>query len=153
MVSRFTQWTLDVADVGRMAAFWAAALGYEIDDDGQHLRPPAGAAPEALTVWLQQSSEPKRAKNRAHPDLCVKAEGELEDEIRRLLSLGASRADVGQTGDEGFTVLADPEGNEFCLIHIHQPCADHRMRPEAAAARDPTTSVMVVSRDGARSAR
>jgi len=37
--------------------------------------------------------------------------------VARLLSLGARRADVGQTGDEGFTVLADPEGNEFCLLH------------------------------------
>jgi hypothetical protein len=40
----------------------------------------------------------------------------VEAEVRRLLALGATRVDVGQTGAEGFTVLADPEGNEFCLL-------------------------------------
>jgi hypothetical protein len=116
MVSRFTQWTLDVSDVERMAEFWAAALGYDIDDDGQHLRPPIGAPVGALTVWLQPHADHKTAKNRDHPDLCA-ANGDVDAEVQRLLALGATRADVGQTGAEGFTVLADPEGNEFCLIH------------------------------------
>jgi hypothetical protein len=44
-------------------------------------------------------------------------DGDLGAELARLLALGATRADVGQKGDEGFTVLADPEGNEFCLLH------------------------------------
>jgi len=117
MVSRFTQWTLDVRDTARMAAFWSAALGYEIDSDGQHLRPPADAPPGALTVWLQPCAGPKEGKNRAHPDLCVPPGASVADEVDRLVALGATRADVGQTGREGFTVLADPEGNEFCLIH------------------------------------
>ena len=60
--------------------------------------------------------EPKTGKNRDHPDL-VAADGAVEAEVARLLALGANRADVGQKGDEGFTVLADPEGNEFCLLH------------------------------------
>ncbi|GIF77344.1 VOC family protein [Asanoa siamensis] len=116
MVSRFTQWTLDVRDPARMAAFWSAALGYEIDADGQHLRPPADAGPGALTVWLQPGGGDKRSKNRAHPDLYA-PDGHVAEEVDRLVTLGATRTDVGQTGDEGFTVLADPEGNEFCLIH------------------------------------
>jgi predicted enzyme related to lactoylglutathione lyase len=117
MVSRFTQWTLDVSDVARMTAFWSAALGYDIDDDGQHLRPPANAPAGALTVWLQPSADRKTTKNRDHPDLCIPGGGDVEAEVRRLLALGATAVDVGQTGAEGFTVLADPEGNEFCLIH------------------------------------
>jgi catechol 2,3-dioxygenase-like lactoylglutathione lyase family enzyme len=113
-VIRFTQWTLDVHDVDRMLAFWSAALGYEID--GDHLRPPPDS-PGQLTVWLQRTDAPKREKNRNHPDLYVPDGGDLGAEVERLIGLGATRADVGQTGDEGFTVLADPEGNEFCLIH------------------------------------
>jgi predicted enzyme related to lactoylglutathione lyase len=115
MVSRFTQWTLDVHDVDRMAAFWAAALGYRIErgDDGDvHLWPDG----DGLSVWLQPTTTPKAGKNRDHPDL-VAADGDVEAEVARLLELGATRTDVGQNGDEGFTVLADPKGNEFCVLH------------------------------------
>ena len=69
----------------------------------------------APTVWLQGSGTPKHGKNRLHLDLV--AEGEPAAEVDRLVGLGARPADVGQTGDEGFTVLADPEGNEFCVLH------------------------------------
>ncbi|MEU4215616.1 VOC family protein [Actinoplanes sp. NPDC026623] len=115
MVARFAQWTLDVKDVDRMAAFWSAALGYRVEqgDDGDaHLWPADGG----LSVWLQPTDAPKVGKNRDHPDL-VAADGDVEAEVTRLLALGATRADVGQQGDEGFTVLADPEGNEFCVLH------------------------------------
>jgi hypothetical protein len=54
-------------------------------------------------------------KNRVHLDLTAGA-GERAAEIDRLVALGASRVDIGQTGDESWTVLADPEGNEFCVI-------------------------------------
>jgi len=115
MGSRFAQWTLDVQDVGRMAAFWSAVLGYRIErgDAGDaHLWPPDGG----LSVWLQPTDAPKAGKNRDHPDLVADG-GDVEAEVARLLALGATHADVGQKGDEGFTVLADPEGNEFCLLH------------------------------------
>ena len=59
----------------------------------------------------------KRGKLRGHVDLYVVADGSVADEVRRLIALGARRVDVGQTGDEGFEVLADPEGNEFCVLH------------------------------------
>jgi predicted enzyme related to lactoylglutathione lyase len=116
MTSRFAQWTLDVHDVDRMARFWSAALGYRIereDDGSAHLVPPDGG----LSVWLQPTVDAKTGKNRDHPDLV--ADDDVEAEVARLLALGATRADVGQQGDEGFTVLADPEGNEFCLLHRH----------------------------------
>jgi len=115
MVSRFAQWTLDVHDVDRMAAFWSAALGYRIDrrDGGDvHLWPDG----EGLSVWLQPTEAPKAGKNRDHPDLVADG-GDVEAEVARLLALGATHADVGQKGDEGFIVLADPEGNEFCLLY------------------------------------
>jgi hypothetical protein len=115
MGTRIAQWTLDVHDVDRMAAFWSAVLGYRIDpgaDGDAHLRPPG----DGLSVWLQPTEEPKDGKNRNHPDLVVDGR-DVEDEVARLLALGAARADVGQRGDEGFTVLRDPEGNEFCLLH------------------------------------
>jgi predicted enzyme related to lactoylglutathione lyase len=117
VVSRFRQWTLDVHDVDRMATFWSQALGYRIEPGDQgdaHLRPPADAASN-LRVWLQPTEALKRGKNRNHPDLVVES-GDTDAEVARLVALGASHADVGQTGDEGFVVLADPEGNEFCLL-------------------------------------
>jgi predicted enzyme related to lactoylglutathione lyase len=115
MVARFAQWTLDVQDVDRMAAFWSAVLGYRIDrgaDGNVHLRP----ADSGLSVWLQPTDAPKNGKNRDHPDL-VAADGDVEAEVARLLALGATHADVGQKDTDGFTVLADPEGNEFCVLH------------------------------------
>jgi predicted enzyme related to lactoylglutathione lyase len=113
VTSRIAQWTVDVQDVGRMAEFWSQVLGYDLDADPDgttHLRPPAGGEP---SVWLQPSAGPKQGKNRNHLDLRTP---DVEAEVERVLKLGATRADVGQTGDEGFVVLADPEGNEFCIL-------------------------------------
>jgi len=59
--------------------------------------------------------DPKRGKNRVHLDLTTDAE-DREGEINRLLALGARKVDIGQTGQEFWTVLADPEGNEFCVV-------------------------------------
>ncbi|MFC3504264.1 VOC family protein [Micromonospora krabiensis] len=119
MVARVAQYTLDVEDVDRMAAFWSAALGYRVDQGGDgsaKLWPPAGT--EGPTVWLQGSGTPKRGKNRLHLDLV--GDGDPGAEVARLVALGARRADVGQTGDERFVVLADPEDNEFCVLD-HPP--------------------------------
>ena len=57
----------------------------------------------------------KTVKNRVHVDLTTGAE-DRDQEIERLISLGARRVDIGQTGAESWTVLADPEGNEFCVV-------------------------------------
>ncbi|MEU5562422.1 VOC family protein [Micromonospora musae] len=119
MVVRVAQYTVDVEDVDLMAAFWSAALGYRVEQGGDgsaKLYPQtADAGP---TVWLQGSGTAKRGKNRLHLDLV--SDGDADSEVRRLVSLGATRADVGQTGDEQFVVLADPEGNEFCVLD-HAP--------------------------------
>ena len=118
MTARFAQLTLDVRDSRRMARFWSAVLGYEIEHSGEgpHLWPGPDAPDGSLSVWLQPTDEPKRGKNRNHPDLHLPAGGDVETEVERLIGLGATRVDVGQRGDEGFVVLSDPEGNEFCLL-------------------------------------
>jgi hypothetical protein len=59
----------------------------------------------------------KAVKNRVHLDLTTSAD-DREAEIERLLALGAVRVDIGQTGTESWTVLADPEGNEFCVVRL-----------------------------------
>ncbi|MEU8391491.1 VOC family protein [Micromonospora sp. NPDC048842] len=117
MVVRIAQCTLDVEDLDLMVAFWSAALGYEVekgDDGSAKLWPPGRPSAAAPTVWLQGSGTAKRGKNRLHLDLV--ADTDPRSEVRRLLSLGARQVDVGQTGAEQFTVLADPEGNEFCVL-------------------------------------
>jgi hypothetical protein len=119
MTIRMVQWTLDVHDVDLMAGFWSRALGYEVrkrSDGSAKLVPPADASPDSPLVWLQPTAAPKNGKNRNHLDLNA-ADGDVQAEVERLIALGARRADVGQTGDEGFEVLADPEGNEFCVLH------------------------------------
>lgn len=119
MTARIAQLTLDVHDVSRQAEFWSEALGMTADtgDDGACKLYVADPAPEGLqAIWLQPVDEPRQEKLRLHLDLRPD-DGDVEQEVERLIRLGARRADVGQTGDEGFTVLADPEGNEFCVIH------------------------------------
>jgi hypothetical protein len=118
MVARIAQWTLDVQDVERMAEFWGAALDCRVergDDSAAKLYPRDGTAPDVPTVWLQPTAPAKTFKNRVHPDLRP-VDGDVDAEVERLLRLGATRTDVGQTGDEPFVVLADPEGNEFCVL-------------------------------------
>ncbi|WP_074319145.1 VOC family protein [Micromonospora cremea] len=117
MVVRMAQCTIDVDDLDLMVAFWSAALGYEIeqgDDGSAKLWPPGQPSAGAPSVWLQGSGTPKRGKNRLHLDLAT--DGDPQAEVRRLIGLGARHVDIGQTGTEQFTVLADPEGNEFCLL-------------------------------------
>lgn len=118
MTSRISQWTIDVRDVELMARFWSRALGYRADlgDDGcAKLYPPGGAGADAPTVWLQAVATAKRGKNRNHPDLRPR-DGDVAAEVARLIALGARPADVGQTDSDPFVVLADPEGNEFCVL-------------------------------------
>jgi hypothetical protein len=119
MTARIAQLTLDVHDPQVQARFWSDALGLTIEagDDGTaKLFPPADAPRDVPTIWLQPVVEAKRDKLRLHLDLRPH-DWDVEHEVERLIGLGARRADVGQTGEERFTVLADPEGNEFCVLH------------------------------------
>ncbi|MEV0428034.1 VOC family protein [Micromonospora sp. NPDC049836] len=115
MTALVAQYTLDVSDLDLMARFWSAALGYTVRQGGDgnaKLYPPPGRP--GPTIWLQGSGTAKHGKNRLHLDLV--SDGDPAAEVDRLVALGARHIDVGQTGTEGFTVLADPEENEFCVL-------------------------------------
>jgi predicted enzyme related to lactoylglutathione lyase len=106
---------IDSHDLPGLARFWAAALGWQVLSErprevviGPELDAPFG-------ICFMPSPDQKATKNRLHLDLTADA-GEREAEIERLLDLGARRVDIGQTGNESWTVLADPEGNEFCVV-------------------------------------
>ncbi|MFL6139490.1 MAG: VOC family protein [Frankiaceae bacterium] len=106
---------LDVDDPHRLAPFWSAATGWPVARTGEgfaSLRPPDRDGP-----WLEliHVDDPKRGKNRLHLDVAPPPEDDQAAEVERLLALGATRADVGQ-GDVRWVVLADPEGNELCVL-------------------------------------
>lgn len=77
----------------------------------------SGPVPPTLTV--ARVPEGKTTKDRRH--LAVNPDDREQEEVRRLLDLGARHADVGQTGDESWVCLADPEGNEFCVLSGRRP--------------------------------
>lgn len=114
MASKFTELIVDAAEPSRIAAFWAAVLGWETisdDPEGVELADPSGARPSLVFVPVPEG---KTVKNRLHID--VSPVGCDQDaEVARVLGLGARRVDVGQ-GEQTWVVLADPEGNEFCVL-------------------------------------
>ena len=116
MACRITELVLDCRDPDALAAWWCEVLGWvelDRDDDVVEIGPPErGAVP---TLVLSRSADPRRGKLPLHLDVNA-TDRDQDAELERLLALGARRADVGQTGDESWHVLADPEGNEFCLL-------------------------------------
>ncbi|MGZ8605658.1 MAG: VOC family protein [Actinomycetota bacterium] len=107
--------SFDCADPMRLAAFWAQALGFELDEESDSslawISDPSG---RTRGIFFQQVPESKIAKNRVHVDL--RPGGSMDEEVERLRGLGAT---VGRRVDEGgsfWTVLQDPEGNEFCVL-------------------------------------
>jgi catechol 2,3-dioxygenase-like lactoylglutathione lyase family enzyme len=125
MACRITELVLDVHDPDLLARFWCEVLGYvELDrtDDGDVEIGPAGigfGGPQP-TIVLSRTDEPKTAKLRLHIDVNP-TDRDQDAELERLLAAGARPAEVGQTGDESWYVLADPEGNEFCLLRRRVP--------------------------------
>lgn len=119
MACRITELVLDCRDPGRLAEFWCAVLGYEVigpEPDGLALGPAGARFGEGpVTLILAQTDNPRRGKLPLHLDVSP-AGTDQETELARLTALGARPADVGQTGEESWVVLQDPEGNEFCLL-------------------------------------
>jgi hypothetical protein len=113
MSLEWEQVVIDAADPIALGRWWADALRWVVvdqADDEIEIRP----APDRLPGLLfGRDGGTKATKNRLHLDL---RPDDRDAEVERLLALGASRADVGQAGDEPWVVLADPEGNEFCVL-------------------------------------
>jgi len=112
---------VDCNDPGRVAAFWAAVFGDEVrgpDDEGVLWIDASDTHPEMLFIAVPEA---KSVKNRVHLDL---RPDDQQAEVERLLGLGARRVDVGQGPDASWVVMADVEGNEFCVL---------RARPSGAA--------------------
>jgi catechol 2,3-dioxygenase-like lactoylglutathione lyase family enzyme len=126
MVSKFTELAIDCADPEGLARFWCAVLGYAVQDQdaetvtiGSPLVPEGRPGPVPPMLTFARVPEGKAGKNRLHIDVNP-TDREQAEEVRRLLELGARHADVGQ-GDVSWVVLADPEGNEFCVLATRRP--------------------------------
>ncbi|QGV79703.1 VOC family protein [Streptomyces ficellus] len=128
MASKFTELAIDCADPEGLARFWCSVLDYEVRDKTDEVvtigspqvpegRDRPGPVPPTLT--FARVTEGKTRKNRLHLDVNP-TDREQDEEVRRLLALGARRTDVGQ-GDVSWVVLADPEGNEFCVLAARHP--------------------------------
>jgi catechol 2,3-dioxygenase-like lactoylglutathione lyase family enzyme len=118
MACRFSEVVVDCQDPDALAAFWAAVLDYEVlgRADGEvEIGPAAGFGGPAPTLVFGRVPHPTPGKLRWHIDVNP-TDRDQDAELQRLLDLGAVPAEVGQTGDEEWHVLADPEGNEFCLL-------------------------------------
>ena len=106
--------SIDAHDVEKLARFWEQVLDakriYEDEDDENEvvIQTPAG-----WKILIYKVPDDKIIKNRLHLDLVP---DDQEAEIARVKALGATDADIGQTGEESWVVLADPEGNEFCIL-------------------------------------
>jgi hypothetical protein len=106
------QTIVDSRDPVALGRWWQEALGWIVVNDAPdefEIRPTADRLPGLLFASV---SEPKSEKNRLHLDF---RPDDRDAEVERLLQLGATRADVGQ-GEQQWIVLADPEGNEFCVL-------------------------------------
>ncbi len=115
MASRTSNFCIDSRDPQAQVTWWAQVLddfepGVENNEDEAELRGPAGR-------WLMflRVPEPKMIKNRMH--MCLRpVDRSRDDEVERLIGLGATLVNDLRTGDTGWAVLADPEGNEFCVL-------------------------------------
>ncbi len=120
MATRLVHMVIDAQDTSGLAAFWAAALGWEIglDEPGEASVWPAGfdyPGTGALPLQFISVPEPKAGKNRIHLDLASQSAAHQAEIVGRARDLGAQLADIGQ-GDVPWVVLTDPEGNEFCVL-------------------------------------
>ena len=112
---RFDEIVVDCNDPATLARFWAKALAYEIVDDEPDLASIEDPVADGPTMTFQRVAETKNGKNRVHFDLTV-TDDVFERAKSILLELGAHEVDVGQGEGRSWAVMADPEGNEFCLV-------------------------------------
>jgi predicted enzyme related to lactoylglutathione lyase len=114
---------VDCADPAALATFWQQALGWRRtheEPDEVVLEPPAGSPEDGVSpdLLFLRVPERKTVKNRLHIDL---RPDDQPAEVARLEALGARRVSIGQSQDVSWVVLADPEGNEFCMLRALEP--------------------------------
>ena len=114
---------VDALDPDLLATFWAEVLGWrrtEESPDEICLEPPFGGPDEGIVpdLLFLRVPEGKAVKNRLHLDL---RPADQAEEVDRLVALGARRVSIGQGPDVTWVVLADPEGNEFCVLRAFRP--------------------------------
>jgi catechol-2,3-dioxygenase len=106
---------IDAVDIQAIAEFWCDVLGWVVLEEDEGIISIGAEDGSWPTIDVCQVPEAKSVKNRLHLDL--RANGVTrDDELQRLTELGARPIDVGQPADASWVVLADPEGNEFCLL-------------------------------------
>jgi catechol 2,3-dioxygenase-like lactoylglutathione lyase family enzyme len=119
--------SVDSTEPRKIAAFWAQALGWRLtadqddnDNDEVCIEPPEGSPEDGVApdILFLRVPEDKAVKNRLHLDLRPKDQAA---EVARLEALGARRVDVGQGPESTWVVLADPDGNEFCVLRAFRP--------------------------------
>ena len=123
MVLRWQAICIDSTDPGPLGHWWSELLGWRVtheDDDEVVLEPPAGSPEDgvAADILFLRVPEDKAVKNRLHLDL---RPDDQAAEVTRFEGLGARRVDVGQGPEVTWVVLADPEGNEFCILRALTP--------------------------------
>ncbi len=117
MAVRFYTIVVDSRDPASLARWWAEALGWQVVFEAAEEVAVAQNEDTYPGLVFVPVPEPKTTKNRLHIDL---APDDRDAEVQRLLRLGATRADVGQGSDKTWVVLADPEGNEFCVLSARE---------------------------------
>ena len=120
MGSRWDSVVIDAIDPGRLGRWWAEVLDYRIgraELDEVVLEPDVAGHPGLLFTKVDEA---KHTKNRLHIDL---SPDDRDAEVERLVNMGARHVDIGQGDDASWVVLADPEGNEFCLLRTRQKAA------------------------------
>ncbi len=128
MACRLSEIVIDCRDPEALARFWCEVLGYQElsrEDGAIEIGPEAGFGGPAPTLVFAPVADPTPGRLRVHIDVSP-TDRDQDAELQRLLALGAVPADVGQTGEESWHVLADPEGNEFCLLRTRLPSGQHR---------------------------
>ncbi|MFF9839462.1 VOC family protein [Streptomyces sp. NPDC013740] len=130
MTSRFTELVVDCHDPEGLADFWCRVLDFKVIDRGEGKVEIGSWVPTVEEVrarqmpptllFLQVPEGKTVRKNRLHLDVSP-VDRSTQDEVTRLLGLGATTADVGQDPDASWVVMADPEGNEFCVLRTLAP--------------------------------
>ena len=123
---------IDARDIRAAADFWRQALGWVVTfDDGEEIciNPGGGSVDDPATwpfpdIAFEPVDDPDAHRQRVHLDLASASVEDQQATVARLLALGATHADVGQPADAPFTVLADPEGNAFCVLDPREQYAD-----------------------------